>query len=91
MLADAGADVDVVLDYLWGEPVPSAALRVTRLATVGSGQGSVSPRDIVAELSDLAAEVGSGRFTVQPRTVPLEDVHRAWTDPRTSDRLVVVP
>ena len=124
-LAAAGADVDVVLDYLWGEPtpaalraivparsdddqplawiqigsvagpesaIPSAALRATKLSIIGSGQGSVSPRDIVAELHTLAVEVGAGRFGVQPRTVPLEQVDRAWAEfPTTSDRLVVVP
>lgn len=124
-LARAGADVDVVLDYLWGEPaaaalravvparaddqqpltwiqigsvagvespVPSAALRATRLSIIGSGQGSVSPRDIVAELRSLADAVGAGRFDVRPRTVPLEQVDRAWAEfATTSDRLVIVP
>ena len=124
-LATAGADVDVVVDYLWGQPtadaltaivpartdddqpltwvqvgsvagltspVPSAALRATRLAIVGSGQGSVSPRDIVAELASLAAEVGRGTFAIHPRPVPLTDVTRAWAESAmTSDRLVLVP
>ena len=124
-LAAAGADVDVVLDYLWGEPtaaalraivparsdddqpltwiqigsvaglespVPAAALRATRLSIIGSGQGSVSPHDIVAELGSLAREVGTGRFAVRPRTVPLEEVDRAWAEfATTTDRLVLVP
>lgn len=73
-------------------PVPSAALRATRLAIVGSGQGSVSPRAIVAELGDLAVEVSRGRFAVEPRTVPLGEVDRAWAAfPTTTERLVVVP
>lgn len=92
ILGAAGADVDVLIDYLWGEParralhaivpartdddqqltwiqigsvagqecaVPSAALRATRLQVVGSGQGSVSPRDILAELPELAGEIGA--------------------------------
>ncbi|NYI68492.1 quinone oxidoreductase family protein [Spelaeicoccus albus] len=83
-LGEAGRDVDVVIDYLWGQPthdalcaivprrvddgqvltwiqigsvaglessIPSAALRASRLQLVGSGQGSVSTRDIVAALA----------------------------------------
>ena len=82
-LAKTAADVDVVLDYLWGQPaadamtaiitsradrsrplswieigsvagptapIPSAALRAARLQLVGSGQGSVSTREYLAEL-----------------------------------------
>jgi NADPH:quinone reductase-like Zn-dependent oxidoreductase len=124
-LAGAGADVDVVLDYLWGHPaadalraivparadddqpltwiqigsvagpesaIPSAALRATKLSIIGSGQGSVSPREIVAELANLARVVSAGRFAVDPRIVPLAEVDRAWADAATtSDRLVIVP
>ena len=115
------ADVDVVLDYLWGPPtadalreivthradrgrpltwveigsvagrtteLPSAALRAARLQLVGSGQGSVPTRDIVAELQSLVAELGA--FRIDARTVPLADVETAWKE--TGDqRLVVTP
>lgn len=120
----AGADVDVVLDYVWGEPtaeamreivthradrarpltwieigsvagrtasLPSAALRAARLQLVGSGQGSVPTRDIVAELPALAAEVGRGTFSIDTRTVPLEDVEAAWKDDGDDRRVVIVP
>ncbi len=123
-LAEAGRDVDVVLDYLWGEPtaqvmravvparsrdsqpltwvqigsvagpespIPSAALRATRLQIVGSGQGSVSTRDIVAELSALAAEVHRGTLFVDASPVPLAGIERIWRLPMTGPRLVVVP
>jgi NADPH:quinone reductase-like Zn-dependent oxidoreductase len=124
-LGEAGKDVDVVLDYLWGQPthdalyaivprrvddnqaltwiqigsvagressIPSAALRATGLQIVGSGQGSVSTRDIVAELADLAAAVNSHTFTIGARAVPLADVERAWTGARAStDRIVITP
>lgn len=124
-LAAAGRDVDVVVDYLWGEPtagalraiiptrtdhtqpltwiqtgsvagpdapIPSAALRAARLQILGSGQGSVSTRDILTELPALAAEIGSGTFDVSARAVPLHAVEQAWTAaPTTSDRLVLVP
>ncbi len=123
-LAEAGRDVDVVLDYLWGRPtadalraivparpddsrpltwvqigsvagpdspIPSAALRATRLQIVGSGQGSVPTRDIVAELSALAAEVHRGTLFVDATPVPLAGIERLWRLPMTGPRLVVVP
>lgn len=124
-LAAAGAEVDVVLDYLWGRPaadaldaivparrddgqqltwiqigsvagpeapIPSAALRATHLQILGSGQGSVSTRAILAELPALAAEVSAGRFTINARPVALERVEQAWAQfPTTADRLVLTP
>ncbi len=122
-ICDAAADVDVVLDYLWGRPavdvmvalaqgrrdsarpvswiqigsvagtdaaIPSAALRSTRLAVLGSGQGSVSTADIVAELPALAAEVSQGTFTVNARSVALSGVSEVWNEP-AADRVVLVP
>ncbi|GAA2752125.1 quinone oxidoreductase family protein [Amnibacterium kyonggiense] len=71
-------------------PIPSAALRATDLRLVGSGQGSVSPRAIVAELPALAAEIMRGGYDVPTRAVPLRDVTAAWTA-RTDDRIVLVP
>jgi NADPH:quinone reductase-like Zn-dependent oxidoreductase len=123
-LGEAGQDVDVVLDYLWGQPtadalraivsrrtddqrqltwvqvgsvagpespIPSAALRATRLQIVGSGQGSVATRDIVAELTALATEISGGDYRVDARPVPLRDVTEAWTAAETNQRIVVVP
>jgi NADPH:quinone reductase-like Zn-dependent oxidoreductase len=72
--------------------VPSAALRATRLQIIGSGQGSVSTRDIVAELPALAAEITNGSFQVDARPLPLAEVQRAWADaPNTSRRIVLTP
>ncbi|SDO33807.1 NADPH:quinone reductase [Nakamurella panacisegetis] len=124
-LAAVGRDVDVVVDYLWGEwaatalsaivparrddaqkltwiqvgsitgpesPIPSAALRACNLHIVGSGQGSVSPRDILAELPSLASEITSGHYDIAARAVPLARVTAAWADAAvTTDRLVVIP
>jgi NADPH:quinone reductase-like Zn-dependent oxidoreductase len=120
-LDNAAADVDVVLDFLWGAPteaamtavvtgradrsrpltwieigsvagptaaIPSAALRAARLQLVGSGQGSVSSRDILAELPALAAEITRGTFSVDADAVPLADVEKAWTE--TGRRIVFV-
>ncbi|GAB3912967.1 NADPH:quinone reductase [Microlunatus endophyticus] len=123
-LGEAAKEVDVVLDYLWGQPthdglsaivprrsddsrpltwvqigsvagpeaaIPSAALRATRLQLVGSGQGSVSTREIVAELVELATAVTSQAFTIGARAVPLIDVEQAWADTTSADRIVITP
>jgi NADPH:quinone reductase-like Zn-dependent oxidoreductase len=119
----AAADVDVVIDYLWGEPavaamtailtsradrgkpltwiqigavagataaIPSAALRAARLDIVGSGQGSVSPREYLAELPALAEQITAGTFNVDASAVPLADVEQTWTA-TTKQRVVLVP
>lgn len=120
---EVAADVDVVLDFVWGAPaagamlpilkaradrsvpltwvqigsiagesapIPSAALRAAQLRIVGSGIGSVSPRDIVAELPELAVAVVEGGLDVRARPVPLAEVARAWDD-RGGERIVLVP
>jgi NADPH:quinone reductase-like Zn-dependent oxidoreductase len=124
-LAAAAAEVDIVVDYLWGEPagqamtalltaradrsraldwiqigaiagptleLPSVALRSTNLRVQGSGQGSVAPRDYLAELPALVAEIDAGAITVTPRPVPLADVRAAWSRPDLpGERTVLVP
>ena len=124
-LGEAAADVDVVIDYVWGEltslamaavvpgrtderkplswieigsvggptaAIPSAALRAARLQIVGSGQGSVSGREFMAELPALAQEITKGTFEINARAVPLADVETAWAPAtRTTDRIVLTP
>jgi NADPH:quinone reductase-like Zn-dependent oxidoreductase len=123
-LAKAAADVDVVLDYLWGPPttdamvavithradrgkplswveigsvagltaeIPSAALRAARLQIVGSGQGSVSTREYLAELGVLAQEIAAGTIDVDARPVPLAQVEEAWAATDARHRIVLVP
>ena len=48
-------------------PIPSAALRAARLQIVGSGQGSVSTREILAELPALAEQITSGTLPTSTR------------------------
>ncbi len=124
-LGRAAADVDVVIDYLWGEPaaaamiavvtsradrskpltwiqigsvagltapIPSSALRAARLQIVGSGQGSVSTQEILAEIPALAEEITVGRLEVGARAMPLADVERAWLmAANASQRIVLSP
>jgi NADPH:quinone reductase-like Zn-dependent oxidoreductase len=124
-LGQAAADVDVVIDYLWGEPttaamtavvtdrtdrgrpltwievgsiagpvaqIPSAALRAARLQIVGSGQGSVSNHEFVAELPSLAAEITRGSLDIDALPRPLADAERAWADAASSPgRIVLTP
>jgi NADPH:quinone reductase-like Zn-dependent oxidoreductase len=123
-LGQAASDVDVVIDYLWGQPaadamlavvsnrtdrgqpltwievgsvagptaaIPSAALRAAGLQIVGSGQGSVPTRDILAELPDLATEITHGTFQVDARTVPLTEIGTAWNDTGSGQRIVITP
>jgi hypothetical protein len=72
--------------------IPSAALRAARLQLVGSGQGSVSTGEILAELPALAQEISSGALDVDARPVPLAEVEQAWADAaRTTQRLVITP
>lgn len=121
--ADRAADVDVVIDYVWGEPsahamtamitarrergapldwiqigsvagqtIPlhSSLLRASRLQVVGSGIGSVSARDFLAELPELAGAVHAGTIDVQARSVPLARIAETWSA-ETDDRIVYVP
>ena len=111
-LGAAAAEVDVVLDYLWGSAAAAAIpailtrrpdrgrpltwieigsmaglelsvqsqwLRAARLQFVGSGQGSVPTREIVDELTELAAHIAQGGYTIDARPVALSDVEDTWT------------
>lgn len=71
--------------------IPSAALRAIRLQIVGSGQGSVPTRDILAELPALVHEIASGTFDIDARPVPLAEVETAWTDTASERRIVITP
>ncbi len=119
----SAAEVDVVLDYLWGElaaaaltglitarpdrgraiawiqigsvagstaPIPSAALRAANLRIIGSGQGSVPPRDILASLPELASLITAGAFDLDAVAVPLSEVTSAWSDAATTTRRIVL-
>jgi len=124
-LGQAAAEVDVVIDYLWGPAtertmpavithrtdksrpltwieigsmsglqitLPSAWLRAARLQLVGSGQGSVSTKDIIGELPALAAEISTGTYTIDAVSAPLSHVQTTWNAPvAPGQRIVFVP
>jgi NADPH:quinone reductase-like Zn-dependent oxidoreductase len=124
-LGKAAGDVDVVIDYLWGEPsvaamiavlthradrgklltwievgsvagrtapIPSAALRAARIQIVGSGQGSVSGQEYLAELPALAEEIAAGGFAIDFRAMPLSEVEHAWAAAAdATQRIVFTP
>jgi NADPH:quinone reductase-like Zn-dependent oxidoreductase len=121
-VGEAAADVDVVVDYLFGattqatipallsrrsDPsahldwvqvgaitgpeisIASAYLRGADVALMGSGQGSVSTRDIVAELVPLMAAVDAGSLPIETDARHLADVESVWEEPGTSRRRIV--
>jgi NADPH:quinone reductase-like Zn-dependent oxidoreductase len=70
-------------------PIPSAALRAARLQIMGSGQGSVSAGEYLAELPALAELISAGTLDIAARAMPLADVEQAWgTD--AGQRIVLV-
>jgi NADPH:quinone reductase-like Zn-dependent oxidoreductase len=71
--------------------IPSAALRAVRLQIVGSGQGSVPTRDLLAEIPAIASEITRGSFHIDARAVPLAEVETAWHDTATDQRIVITP
>jgi NADPH:quinone reductase-like Zn-dependent oxidoreductase len=71
--------------------IPSAALRAVRLQIVGSGQGSVPTRDLLAEMPALVREIISGTFDIDVRAVPLAQVEEAWNDTASDQRIVITP
>ena len=71
--------------------VPSAALRAARLTIVGSGQGSVSAHEYLAELPALAQAITAGALDVDARAVPLADVEKAWAAAGATQRIVLTP
>jgi NADPH:quinone reductase-like Zn-dependent oxidoreductase len=70
--------------------LPSAALRAANLQLLGSGQGSVTPAGIVAELPELAAQITAGTFRVDAVSRPLSDVETVWSAPTPQGKRVVL-
>ena len=58
-------------------PVPAGLLRSSPIALMGSGIGSVAPRDLVAAIGETLRH--ADRLTIDYRTAPLADVAKVWT------------
>ncbi|SER57991.1 NADPH:quinone reductase [Propionibacterium cyclohexanicum] len=72
--------------------LPSAALRSAHLRLIGSGQGSIGPREYLAELPSLVEAINAGRIAVETRVAPLEEVHAVWAEqPQPGVRTVLMP
>jgi NADPH:quinone reductase-like Zn-dependent oxidoreductase len=69
--------------------LPSAALRAANLQLLGSGQGSLTMAEIVAELPELADQITAGTFVVDPVPTPLSDVESAWNTPTAPGQRIV--
>jgi NADPH:quinone reductase-like Zn-dependent oxidoreductase len=78
-LASAGADADVVIDYLWGavreQAIPAL---VESRAERGKPLSWIQIGAIAAELPELADQISSGAFVVDPVATPLSEVESAW-------------
>lgn len=121
-VGEAAADVDVVIDYVWGQPAElimpallsrraeanraidwihigstagttvalnSELLRAANFRILGSGQGSISTADIVAELPALVKELAAGKLTVNAKAVPLAEVESIWDAPPSGNQRIV--
>jgi NADPH:quinone reductase-like Zn-dependent oxidoreductase len=72
--------------------LPSELLRSTNLRVLGSGQGSVAPRAIVAELPSLVSALLAGRIPIEVVKVPLSQVEQTWNKPvPPGQRVVLLP
>lgn len=70
--------------------LPAALLRSRRIRISGSGAGSVSKAQMIAELREIIARFGDGTFEVPYTAYPLSRVHEAWAHEGRS-RAVIVP
>jgi NADPH:quinone reductase-like Zn-dependent oxidoreductase len=72
--------------------LPSVALRSNNLRILGSGQGSVSVAEILAQMPSLLSELASGSLAVNAREIPLARVEEAWDAPTApGERVVFLP
>jgi NADPH:quinone reductase-like Zn-dependent oxidoreductase len=95
-----GSTPDIVLDFLWGAPaesafallaaVPAALLRSRKLRITGSGAGSASLSDIIAEIPHYIQLIADGSVDVPIRTFPLSQVSEAWAAAERGRPRVVV-
>jgi NADPH:quinone reductase-like Zn-dependent oxidoreductase len=72
--------------------VPASLLRSRRLRISGSGAGSASVADVIAQLPGYMELIASGRVQVPTRSFPLSHVAEAWAVAAQGlPRAVIVP
>ncbi len=72
--------------------VPSAALRSSGLELYGTGGGSVSYKAIFETMPRIWSAASSGKLSIDVEPIPLADAEKAWAQPDTNGRrLVLVP
>jgi NADPH:quinone reductase-like Zn-dependent oxidoreductase len=72
--------------------LPSVALRSANFRLQGTGQGSVAPREYLAELPSLIAEIDAGSIAIKTQTAALAEVESIWNQPELPGvRTVLIP
>lgn len=96
-LGTSGADDSAAVDYvqigsLAGADalLPAEVLRSRRIRVSGSGKGSVSKEQMIAELPDILARFADGTFDAPYTGYPLGSIGEAWAH-QGRTRAVVVP
>lgn len=72
-------------------PLPAAVLHGSGLRLSGSGPGSATPEELIAEVPEIARSISSGIVGGGASPVPLADVARAWAEPAGTAGIVLVP
>jgi NADPH:quinone reductase-like Zn-dependent oxidoreductase len=70
--------------------VPAALLRSRRIRISGSGAGSASIADVIAEIPVYMQLIAAKKVEVPTQTYPLSEVTKAWTAPADSTRRTVI-
>jgi NADPH:quinone reductase-like Zn-dependent oxidoreductase len=68
--------------------LPSAALRSSALALMGSGIGSIPPRGLVGAIGGVLQAVAPGRLKIETKVVPLAEVEEIWNRDSGNSRVV---
>jgi NADPH:quinone reductase-like Zn-dependent oxidoreductase len=68
--------------------LPSAVLRSSAIALMGSGLGSVSTERLVASIGELLHATAPGGFAIAAKSVPLSEVEQAWLNDDSGRRTV---
>jgi hypothetical protein len=70
--------------------VPAALLRSRRIRISGSGAGSASIADIMAQIPVYMRLIAGGKIDVPTRTFALSSISEAWVAPAESTRRIVI-